>query len=249
VNKKVAFLISHPIQYLTPLFRKLSSSNGIDLTVLYCDSFGIKERHHSEVGTIPAWDIPLLEGYKYKFLKNYSPTASIFSVFFGLMNLGIVNELRRGGYDVLIVYGWNYLTNILGIVVAKLLGKRVMLRGDNPVSHELLKPYWKRLIKKAVLQYGIFKFVDVMLYVGEANRKFYEYYKVPEKKLVFAPHSVDNERFQGEYRRLRNKRSELRRELGLAEDGVIVIFVAILIDKKRPFDRRRNPSCLWGMVT
>ena len=239
MNKKVAFLISHPIQYLAPLFRKLSSANGIELTVLYCESYGIEERHHSEVGTIPAWDIPLLEGYKYKFLKNYSPSPSVFTVFFGLMNLGIVNELRKGEYDVVIVYGWNYFTNILAVVAAKLFGKKVMLRGDNPLSHELLKPDWKRWIKKGVLQYGIFKFVDVFLYVGEANKNFYKYYNVPDWKLIFAPHCVENERFHGEYLRLKHKRNELRKGLGLNEDGVVVIFVAILIDKKRPFDLLR----------
>jgi len=35
-KRRIAFLVSHPIQYLSPFFKKLAGHPGIDLTVIYC---------------------------------------------------------------------------------------------------------------------------------------------------------------------------------------------------------------------
>lgn len=69
---KLAVLTSHPIQYQAPLFRKLSSHPYIDLAVYFCWDFGVKEEEYDPgFGKKIKWDIPLIEGYRYKFLANY----------------------------------------------------------------------------------------------------------------------------------------------------------------------------------
>jgi len=71
---KLAVLISHPIQYHVPIFQALAKDPQVDLTVYYCWDFGVgEERVEPEFGVKYSWDIPMLEGYNYKFLKNISP--------------------------------------------------------------------------------------------------------------------------------------------------------------------------------
>jgi len=235
-NYRLSFLLSHQIQYFSPLFREINKKANIDLTVYYCSDETVKRFKDKEFGKFIEWDIPLLEGYKYKFLKNYSPKPSIYAGFFGLTNLNVIQELKKDGIGILIVHGWGYFTHIYAIIIARLSGITVLLRGENTLSLEILKPYWKRLIKKLILQYGIFKLVNVFLYIGIENKKFYKYYGVPENKLVFAPYCVENKRFHSEYRRLKRKRNELKIRLGFPEDTIITLFVGKLIDKKRPLD-------------
>jgi len=72
MNKKhkLAILVSHPIQYQTPLYKLLSKEPEIDLTVLFCSDWGLKTYKDKGFGKEVKWDIPLLDGYKYKFFKN-----------------------------------------------------------------------------------------------------------------------------------------------------------------------------------
>jgi len=96
---KLAILTSHPIQYQTPLFQLLAKQPEIDLTVYFCWDFGVSEpTYDSGFGKEIKWDISLLEGYKYKFLKNYSFKPS--SKFWGQINPRIIKELILGTSDV-----------------------------------------------------------------------------------------------------------------------------------------------------
>ena len=60
---KIAFLISHPIQYNSPLFKKMADHPQIDLTVLYCSDESVRVMKDRDFGREVKWDIDLLEGY------------------------------------------------------------------------------------------------------------------------------------------------------------------------------------------
>ena len=63
---KIAFLISHPIQYFSPLFKEMAKHKEIDLTVYYCSDESVRGMKDVGFGINLKWDIPLLEGYNYK---------------------------------------------------------------------------------------------------------------------------------------------------------------------------------------
>ena len=258
---KLAILTSHPIQYQTPLFQLLAKQTEIDLTVYFCWDFGVSEpTHDSGFGKEIKWDISLLEGYKYKFLKNYSFKPS--SKFWGQINPRIIKELILGTSDVhningnfgtsdvqlkktnaILTYGWNSFSNWLAFLTAFLKKIPVFLHAENPLNQELLKPKWKIKIKKIILGW-LFRRISAFLYIGEENKKFYQYYGVPEEKLVFCPYAVDNSRFMAASDELGVMRNELRKKQGIGKDDVVILFVGKLIRKKRPMDLLRAFSIL-----
>lgn len=233
---KIAFLLTHPIQYFSPFFREIAKHPQIDLTVYYCSDESIKGMKDVGFGKEIKWDIPLLEGYKYRTLKNHSPKPSIFAGFFGLINTGIINELKEERYDALIVHGWNYFTNIVAIITTKLFGVKVFIRGENPLNQELGKPRYKILIKKVIFKRLLFRIIDNFLYVGQQNKEFYEFYGVPESKLSFVPYAVENERFIRGYEEYKNRKGEIKKEIGISPYKVVILFSGKLIVKKRPMD-------------
>ncbi|KKU91489.1 MAG: Glycosyl transferase group 1 [Candidatus Jorgensenbacteria bacterium GW2011_GWA1_48_11] len=233
---KLAVLTSHPIQYQAPLFRKLAEDPQIDLTVYFCWDFGAAAKYDPEFGRQIKWDTPLLAGYKHVFLKNYSPNPS--SGFWGQINPGIWREILRNEYSAVLIFGWNSLTNWLALAAAFWRRTPVFLRGENPLNQEFLKAGWKINIKKIILG-ALFRRISAFLYVGEENRKFYEYYGAPEEKLFFAPYAVDNARFIGEARRLSGKREILKKKIGLAPEIPVILFLGKLNSKKRPLDLLR----------
>src|SRR5687768_7873686 len=87
---------SHVIQYYGPLFRLLAAHPSIDLTVLFCSRRGAEPYLDHDLGVRLKWDLPLLEGYRHKFLRNFAPTEK---GFFRVVNPGVFRALRRGKFD------------------------------------------------------------------------------------------------------------------------------------------------------
>src|SRR6218665_2824510 len=72
---KIAYYLSHPIQNFSPLLKKMAES--FDLQVYYFSDASIQGNHDVGFGQTVNWDIPLLDGYRYPFLKNYSSRKSL----------------------------------------------------------------------------------------------------------------------------------------------------------------------------
>ena len=238
---KMAVFMSHPIQYQAPFLREIAAAKEIDLTAYFFWDFGVKKTFDKQFDRDVMWDIPLFEGYRHKFLRNFSLKPS--SDFWGTLNFGVVSELIKNHYDAVLVYGWNYFANWLIFLTAFILGTRVFLSGESPLNQELLKPKWKIKIKKIILGW-LFRRISAFLYIGEENKKFYQYYGVPGEKLVFCPYAVDNSRFMAASDELGVMRNELRKKQGIGKDDVVILFVGKLIRKKRPMDLLRAFSIL-----
>lgn len=240
MKKKIVYILTFPIQYHSPLLRKMAVNDKIDLVVYYLSEYGVRgsKRFHPDLGMVDKWDIPLLDGYKYKFIKNYNIfyRSTLPKGFFGFINPGIFFELLRDKPDLVIINGWNNFSYLLAALIAKILGYKTAIRGDNPVIHETKKSRIKIIIKKFIIGKLFTKLFDHFLYVGKYNKEYYKYYGVSEEKLVFTPHAVDNDRFRNIYNQIYFYKDEIKKELGLTVDSVIILFCGLLIDKKRPMD-------------
>src|SRR5579862_4772779 len=88
---RLAYLVSHPIQYQAPLLRRIAQEPDIDLTVLFGSDFSVRGYKDEGFGVGVKWDVPLLDGYRHVFLPalRESQTVSVTSP----LNYGIVREL------------------------------------------------------------------------------------------------------------------------------------------------------------
>src|SRR5436305_15239443 len=82
---RLAYIVSHPIQYQAPLLRRVAQEPDIDLTVFFCSDQGAREYVDRQFGGVRVkWDVPLLEGYRFQFL----PGVNCFSLdFFSPINV------------------------------------------------------------------------------------------------------------------------------------------------------------------
>lgn len=208
---KLAILTSHPIQYQAPLFKKISECPEIDLTVYFKKKMGVTASYHDkEFKKMVKWDVPLLEGYSFKFL----------SAPFDLMI-----ELQTFSYDAMMLYGWNSWTNIFAYTLARLKKIKILMYGENPMNQEKKKSGLLQIIKKTILRF-LFGHASAILFIGKENRKFYEWLGVSERKLFYMPYAVDNDRWRSELKKLRKH----------SREKPVILFVGKLIAKKRPLD-------------
>ena len=63
---RLAYLVTHPIQYQAPLLRRIAAEPGIDLTVFFCSDFSLKSYFDPCFGKIITWDVPLTGGYRHE---------------------------------------------------------------------------------------------------------------------------------------------------------------------------------------
>lgn len=61
---RLGFVVSHPIQYHAPLFRRLDRSDIIDLEVLFLSRHGVVESYDAGFDAKIAYDVPLLDGFR-----------------------------------------------------------------------------------------------------------------------------------------------------------------------------------------
>jgi glycosyltransferase involved in cell wall biosynthesis len=234
IKKNLVFINSHPIQYFAPLYKAIEKDSSFDLEVWYCSKHGLSGELDKQFGVNVKWDIPLLEGYKYDFLSNSFGKANIYS-FLGLRNFSIIGKLWKQPKSIIIIHGWQYLTNLLALFFGKLFGHTVCLRGESPLIHEPLENKFKMFLRKIRFN-SIFRFADKCLYIGEQNKLFYLFFKVKKDNLIFVPYAVDNERFKKNYDLLHPIQDELKLKWKLPLDKRLVITSGKLIDKKRPLD-------------
>lgn len=213
------------------MYRHLSQKEQFDLEVWYCSAHGLQGEVDREFGTRVKWDVPVLEGYRYRFLKNFAFKPGIYS-FWGLINPGLISLLFSKERGLLVVHGWGYFSNLLALAAGRLAGHTVCLRGETPACHEVQSGWLRRFFVRNVLG----RLAHFFLFIGEENRKFYRRYGLPASRLRFTPYAVDNEAFRAQAAELLPQRNTLRKALNLPVRKTIVLFSGKYIPKKRPMD-------------
>ena len=126
----MAAVLTHPIQYMVPLMRELSSRPEIDLTVYYLSRQGLDATLDLKFGQTFKWDIPLLGGYKSVFLPNLR-SGSDPNGFFSLLNFSLFAEIRRNRYEVLLIHGYEHLIKWIAFIAARSCGTKLIFRGES----------------------------------------------------------------------------------------------------------------------
>jgi glycosyltransferase involved in cell wall biosynthesis len=229
---KLAALISHPIQYFSPLYKEISKLDNIDFKVYFYSDIGTKSYLDKGFGKEIKFDIPLLEGYKYEFLDNISPFKNK-DGFFKFINLGILKKLVNKEIDILWIHGWYSFTNILSVFTANFLNTPVMLRAEayeNEKNSRL-----KEFIKKIILKL-FFQKINIFLSIGSISTEFYKSYGVSEDKIYLMPYTVNNQFFILKYDELKDKKYKLREKYNIPKDLPVILFSGKFINVKRPMD-------------
>lgn len=227
-NIRLAYLVTHPIQYQAPLLRRVAREPGIDLTVFFCSDFSTKQFLEPTFGRVIGWDVPLLEGYRYEVLPALGGRDRV--SFLRPFNYGLAKRLREGRFEVLWIHGYNRWFHWLAVWSAKALGLKVMIRDESTLI-SARRGFAKRLLKQGFFA-GLKRLADGFLAIGSLNREYYRHYGIADDKIFPVPYAVDNAFFQAGAEGAAAGREELRRELGLAPGRPVILFASKLETRK-----------------
>jgi glycosyltransferase involved in cell wall biosynthesis len=233
---RLAYLVSHPIQYQAPMLRRIAQESDIDLTVFFGSDFSVRDYKDAGFGVGVKWDVPLLDGYRHEFLPVLRDNSNPGTL--SPLNYGIFSRLRGSkdvaGFDVLWVHGYSSVNAMQAMLAAKALGIPVLVRaepwlGDRDRSGPTLAA--KHLFFKALR--GL---LDGALPIGTLNAAYWLHYLGEDFPLHRMPYAVDNHYFQSRCEEAREGRAALRNELKLDPARPVILFASKLQSRKRCTD-------------
>lgn len=229
---RVAYLVSHPIQYQAPLLRWLAQHPNIDLTVLFLSDYSTRPYFDRGFGSDMKWDVPLLDGYRSRFLPTLGGSHKV--SFWRPLVYGISRYLKEQRCDALWIHGYAHQANLRALAIAKQLGVKTLLRGESHLWSHQRSPA-KEWLRRQILP-KIFNAVDGFLAIGRLNREYYLHYGVSPQKIFFMPYAVDNMFFHEKIKTIRSERETFRQDLGLEPGHAVILFVSKFQTRKRPMD-------------
>jgi glycosyltransferase involved in cell wall biosynthesis len=228
MEHRLAIVLSHPIQYYSPWFRWIKAHHALAFRVFYLSDFGLKPARDAKFETTFAWDVDLTSGYDWEMVPNTAAVPDTLR-FNGLHNPELPRRLAAWKPTAILLFGYKYHTHLKLIAWARLRGIPLIFRGD---SH-LLGRGRQRGFSRWLLSF-LYRQFSAFTYVGQANRDYFRVLNVPDHKLFFAPHSVDQSLFDPSRPDLQAAASALKASLGIPLEHRVILFAGKLIPSKQP---------------
>jgi glycosyltransferase involved in cell wall biosynthesis len=231
---RLTAVLTHPIQYYAPWFRRIhSSAPELALTVVHAtqptpQQQGVGFDHSFE------WDIPLTDGYPSIIVRAAKPGDRIDSASFTGVNVPEIGEvIAKTSPDVVLITGWYSVTLIRALFACRRMGVPTLYRGD---SHLLSGPKgWRRPLW-ALKTHLLLRQFDGFLSPGVRVREYLQWYGVAEHRIFQVPHAVNNDAFAAAAAPYQQPdvRAAARRRWAIDPGAFVVLFVGKLVRSKRP---------------
>ncbi len=231
---RVLAVATHPVQYMTPIFRRMAKHPSLDFEVAYGTLRGAQASHDPEFGADIQWDVPLLDGYSWRQVPNRGSGAESF---FGLFNPGLWKHIRSGNYDAVLCFiGYVRATFWIACMASK-FSKAAFLFGADATS---LTPRdgrnWKIPIKKFFWP-RLFRLADQVIVPSSDGRDFMCSLGIQRDHISLTGDCVDNDWWIQQSKQV--DRAAVRASWGVSPKDAVIVFSAKLQQWKRPLDLLR----------
>jgi glycosyltransferase involved in cell wall biosynthesis len=221
--------VGNPTQYHSPIFRKLSEKLNGRVQIMYGDEIGARPFFNPELNAVIDWDVPVLEGFPYKFFYNSASSDS--KGFWSRNNPGLIKHVLRSPAKYVLIHGYDTLSSWYVYFAAKLSGKKIIWRGET-VAKPGSKNSWASFIKGLILPL-YFRGVYKVLWSCLNNRDYLAtFLRRKSEKLVRFPCAVDNDFFRA-FRLDEQGVKASRHKHNIAEDHIIIATCSRLTKRKR----------------
>jgi glycosyltransferase involved in cell wall biosynthesis len=228
---RVLFVASHPVQYQSPLFRRMAKHPLLDLHVAYCSLRGAESGYDPEFEATTKWDIPLLDGYSWTLTPNAGSGAE---KFLGLRNPMLWPLIRRGNFDAVVCYLPYVRASFWICYLAARFSGAAFLFGTDAHSFESRDGSpWKARLKKIAWR-RLFGLADQVFARSSRTHELLLSAGIPETRISPVSSVVDNEWWVEQSARISGP--TVHASWGLPPGSAVILFCAKLQPWKRPFD-------------
>lgn len=252
---RLGVLFTHPTQHHSPLWRRLAREPNLDIYVMYLSNENVAEgTGDRELKAGEPWDVDLLSGYPYEFLKNWDGEVSK-KVKKTLFCPALFDRLRRKNLDAIWLSSFVTYSHRLAFFLCKSRGIKIISQNDGCIMSET--GYYsqiKRAFRTALYPY-LYRLSDYWLPIGNHNEIYLRFLGVPEQKMFPAPYPFDRLRFVETLEKEREEIKALRAKFAKNSETILYGFAAKWIKRKEPIDfieavriaHQKNPN-IYGLL-
>lgn len=227
-RRRVAVVLSHPVQHFCPQYSSWARLPNVELHVFFASTHGLSTYWDKDFGRDVQW-----QGLDLDFPHSFLPGAEGRSVDIRTDASGLDEALTAFGPDAVVLYGYAQRLQRRAARWARARGITSLMISDSELHSA--RP-WPRRLAKAVWLPRMFASLDGFLTVGDSNEAYYRHYGVADSRMVRCPFPIDVEHYDRVLAERRSERERVRRELGIPDEHTVVLMVGKLVPWKRQRD-------------
>jgi glycosyltransferase involved in cell wall biosynthesis len=228
--KRLAVVVSHPIQYYAPLYRALAQEPSLELHVLFASRIGLRKTLDPRMGVEVAWATDLSGGYSHEFLPEADSIQR--TGFREVNNPSVGAALARFAPDAVLLHGYAMLTMLRALLWCRLHRVKTIMASDSSVHVSSRGP--RRWAKRLLIPTLIRRF-DAALTMGDKSEAHLARLLYPRDRMFRMPMMLD----AGFWRARENRadiRARQRARLELREGEFTLLCSGKLFAPKRVLD-------------
>lgn len=224
-RKKLAIVVSHPIQHFCPLYRSFSKNPTVEVKVFFASAIGYKQYQDKNFSQSVVWNNLKLDEFNHVFLNGDALLPSNKD----LDAPTIMFELERFRPDGIITYG--YFQKFQRRVHDWANNRNVPLFYISDAENRQYRPKWKRIFKFCFLRWYLKK-INYFLTVGDENESYYKLYGVSPDRFIRMHYSIDIELYRNAYQKKDEYRHQIHTEYGVGSNEIVISVVGKLVEWK-----------------
>ena len=231
-KRRLAALVTHPIQYFKPIFQGLVSDPEVELLVVYGCDHGLEASADPDFGVTFAWDSNPIEGFPSSF-SSRAPLQSLSSTK-GAWPIArqAAAQIEAFEPDAVLVFSYSPRFIQFTTLLLAQAGQKLWLRAET-TDHALERSGVKGFVRDRVLKrwYGLFRHVFP---IGTRSQQHYLRLGIPLEKQSLARYAVDVDFFAAQVAQWTPQRQQLRRELQIQSEDHVLLYVGKISPVKNP---------------
>lgn len=232
--RRLAIVVTHPIQYLSPVFRRLSQIPDVQIRVFFGSRIGLTQYKDPGFGVELSWDCDLISGFPHEFLPGSAGVRAL--NWCSLAQVQIWDALERYDPDAVLLHGYAHPLVLRAWRWSKARGRRAMLFGDGNGKTVGREGAVRTRLKRAVLR-PLIGSTHRILTLGECNEAYWRHRGAVESQLLWAPMLLAMPEVKPEnHDDYLAKRCSFRRKLGIHDDQVVTLYCGKFQAFKRVID-------------
>ena len=231
-KRRLAALVTHPIQYFKPIFQGLAADPEVVLLVVYGCDHGLEASADPDFGVTFAWDSNPIEGFPSSFASR-APLQALSSTT-GAWPIArqAAAQIQAFEPDAVLVFSYSPRFIQFTTLLLAQAGQTLWLRAET-TDHALERSGMKGFVRDRVLKrwYGLFRHVFP---IGTRSQQHYLRLGIPLEKQSLARYAVDVDFFAAQVAQWTPQRQQLRRELQIQSEDHVLLYVGKISPVKNP---------------
>ena len=181
MKKRLAVLVTHPIQYFQPVFQELSKNGEVDTRVFFGCKAGANEYYDEEFEKFISWNSSPTSGFESQFITNGANISGLRGIAGCWRGIQAAQKIIKWDSDNVLIFAYTPTFITAATLWLKVFGQRSLILRADATDGAFRRNRFKKLARNILLPAYYLSF-DLVIPIGSESEEHYKRKGVPERK-------------------------------------------------------------------